>query len=132
YSSSGPVRFSPSIGPHRCWSSSRARCTFRLCSSTPVSSMVLRVCASWVSSTQNTITDRRSSRNEPNMSPTTIKDLFASDIERNIEEVIKVDQTDEQIIREELAEYVATDSIRSHFHTILDRFAETPNKPHEG
>src|SRR5687767_12134353 len=61
-----------------------------------------------------------------------IKDLFATDIERNIEEVIKVDQTDEQLVREELAEYVATDSIRSHFRSILERYAETPNKPHEG
>jgi hypothetical protein len=61
-----------------------------------------------------------------------IKDLFATDIERNIEEVIKVDQTDEQLVRAELAEYVATDSIRSHFRTILERYAETPNKPHEG
>jgi 2-phosphoglycerate kinase len=66
------------------------------------------------------------------MSRSTIKDLFASDIERNIEEVIKVDLTDEQIIRDELAQYVATDSIRSHFRTIFDRYAETPNKPHEG
>jgi len=61
-----------------------------------------------------------------------IKDLFATNIERNIEEVIKVDQTDEQLVRQELAEYVATDSIRSHFRTILERYAETPNKPHEG
>ena len=38
-----------------------------------------------------------------------IRDLFATDIERNIEEVIKVDQTDEQLVREELAEYVATE-----------------------
>jgi hypothetical protein len=61
-----------------------------------------------------------------------IRDLFATDIERNIEEVIKVDQTDEQLVREELAEYVATNSIRAHFRRILERYAETPNKPHEG
>ncbi len=66
------------------------------------------------------------------MTATTVKDLFASDISRNIEEVIKVDQEDEKILREELAEYVATDSIRSHFRTILERYWETPNKPHEG
>src|SRR4051794_10654450 len=66
------------------------------------------------------------------MNPTTIRGLFATDIERNIEEVIKVDQTDEQLVREELAEYIATDSIRSHFRAILERYAETPNKPHEG
>lgn len=66
------------------------------------------------------------------MTVTTVKDLFASDISRDIEEVIKVDQTDEGIIREELGEYVATDSIQSHFRTIIERYSETPNKPHEG
>jgi hypothetical protein len=66
------------------------------------------------------------------MSADKIRELFATDIGRNIEEVIKVDQDDEQIVREEIAEYVATDSIRSHFRTILERYWETPNKPHEG
>ena len=54
------------------------------------------------------------------MSSMTIKDLFASDISRRIEEVIKVDQADEQIIHEELSEYVVTDSIRSHLTEILE------------
>ena len=62
----------------------------------------------------------------------TIKDLFANDIHRHIEEVIKVDQTDEEIIRREIREYVATDSIRKYYRTILDRYWETPKKPHEG
>jgi hypothetical protein len=66
------------------------------------------------------------------MTASTIKDLLASDVSRTIEEVIKVDQDDEQILSEELAEYVATESIRSHFRTITERYAETPNKPHEG
>jgi hypothetical protein len=44
------------------------------------------------------------------MTDETLKELFASDIHRRIEEVIKVDQADEQIIRDELAEYVVTDS----------------------
>jgi len=61
-----------------------------------------------------------------------IKDLFANDISRRIEEVIKVDQADEQIIRDELGEYVVTDSIRDHMLEILDRYWETPKKPHEG
>ena len=64
--------------------------------------------------------------------PNLIQDLFANDIRRTIEEVIKVDQTDEQIIREEIREYVVTDSLRSHFEEILERYRETPNKPHEG
>ena len=61
-----------------------------------------------------------------------IKDLFASNIERRIEEVIKVDQTDEEILVEEIDEYQVTDSIRRSYTTILDRYLETPNKPHEG
>ena len=66
------------------------------------------------------------------MTATTIKDLFANDISRRIEEVIKVDQTDEQIIRDELGEYVVTDSIRGHLTEVLESYWETPKKPHEG
>ena len=62
----------------------------------------------------------------------TIKDLFTNDIHRHIEEVIKVDQTDEEIIRNEIREYIATDSIRKYYRDILDRYWETPKKPHEG
>lgn len=62
----------------------------------------------------------------------TIRDLFASKIDRPIEEVIKVDQTDEEVIRFEIDEYVVTDAIARHYERILDRYAETPNKPHEG
>jgi hypothetical protein len=61
-----------------------------------------------------------------------IKDLFANKISRRIEEVIKVDQTDEQIIHDELQEYVVTDSIRGHLIDILESYWETPKKPHEG
>lgn len=61
-----------------------------------------------------------------------IKELFASDISREIEEVIKVDDTDEKIVRHELEEYVVTDSIRSRFTSIMDRYFETRNKPHTG
>ena len=61
-----------------------------------------------------------------------IKALFAHDITRRIEEVIKVDQTDEEIIRSEIDEYVATKAIERHYIEILDSYAETPNKPHEG
>ncbi len=66
------------------------------------------------------------------MTHETVKDLFAGNIHRRIEEVIKVDQTDEQTLRDELAEYVVTDSLCGHFVDILERYRETPNKPHEG
>src|SRR3954470_1853964 len=64
-------------------------------------------------------------------SSTSIETLFANDIHRRIEEVIKVDQTDEEIIRDEINEYVVTDSIRAHYTGIFDAYRETPNKPHE-
>lgn len=60
-----------------------------------------------------------------------IKDLF-DDISRRIEEVIKVDQDDEEIIKDEIKEYIITDSISDCYIRILDRYGETPNKPHEG
>ena len=66
------------------------------------------------------------------MDNTQIKELFAGDIYRRIEEVIKVDQTDEDILREELGEYVLTDAIRSHYKNILRSYWETPNNAHEG
>ncbi|MGB7720893.1 MAG: hypothetical protein WBL65_13390, partial [Bryobacteraceae bacterium] len=64
--------------------------------------------------------------------PTTIESLFAQNIRRRIEEVIKVDETDEQILADEISEYIATDSICKWFEQILDVYKDTPNKPHEG
>jgi hypothetical protein len=61
-----------------------------------------------------------------------IKALFASDINRRIEEVIKVDQTDDELLRDEIDEYVVTETIRSHYLGILEDYRETPNRPHEG
>jgi hypothetical protein len=61
-----------------------------------------------------------------------IRTIFASDINRTIEEVIKVDQHDEEVLCDEIAEYVVTDSIRSRYVTIFDKYAATPNQPHEG
>jgi hypothetical protein len=66
------------------------------------------------------------------MPPTLIRDLFANNINRRIEEVIKVDQTDEEIIRDEISEYVVTDAIGKHYSEIFDVYSGTPNKPHEG
>ncbi|MFB1490567.1 MULTISPECIES: BREX system P-loop protein BrxC [unclassified Thiocapsa] len=61
-----------------------------------------------------------------------IKTLFANDIDRRIEEVIKVDQADEMIIRDELAEYVVTSSILSHLLKIFEHYLSTWLKPNEG
>lgn len=61
-----------------------------------------------------------------------IKSLFDKQIDRRIEEVIKVDQTDEEILRDEIDEYVTTAAISRYYGDIFERYAETPNKPHEG
>ena len=66
------------------------------------------------------------------MADETIKSLFANDIHRRIEEVIKVDQTSDDILRDEINEYVVTDAIRSHYTNIFDNFQETPNKTRSG
>jgi hypothetical protein len=66
------------------------------------------------------------------MAAQTIGSLFATDVGRRIEEVIKVDQVEEEILRDEIREYVPTNSIKKHYLSILERFRETPNKPHEG
>ncbi len=64
--------------------------------------------------------------------PTPIQSLFSNDIHRRIEEVIKVDQTDEEIIRDEINEYVVTDAIRTHYTGIFEAYHEAPNKPTDG
>lgn len=62
----------------------------------------------------------------------TIRDLFDRDITRKIEEVIKVDQTEESAVKAEIEEYVVTDSIQDHFHTVFKAVADAPSEPHEG
>jgi hypothetical protein len=66
------------------------------------------------------------------MSNVLIKSLFDKKVDRPIEEVIKVDQTDEEVIRDEIDEYVVTHAISRYYSEIFERYSETPNKPHEG
>ena len=61
-----------------------------------------------------------------------IKELFDKDIYRNIEEVIKVEQSDEATVIQEIQEYVVTDSLKEYFYTVYDAVAEYPSDPHEG
>jgi hypothetical protein len=61
-----------------------------------------------------------------------IKELLSREVDRNIEEVIKVDQDDAAIIKAELEEYVITNSILDHYTRILERYDQTPANPHEG
>jgi hypothetical protein len=66
------------------------------------------------------------------MSDQVIKSLFDRPIDRRIEEVIKVDQTQDEVLRDEIDEYVVTDAIGKYYTEVLERYLETPNKPHEG
>jgi hypothetical protein len=60
-----------------------------------------------------------------------IAELFRRPIGRTIEEVIKVDLADEQIVAAEIDEYVATDHIRARIEDVLDVFQDTINNPSE-
>lgn len=61
-----------------------------------------------------------------------IKDIFEKPIDRRIEEVIKVTQVEESVVREEITEYVVTDAIKEHFIDVLRTYSEAPTSPHEG
>ena len=58
-----------------------------------------------------------------------IKDMFAKDINRPINGVVKVQQTDEQCIRQELEEYVITHELRRHFGRLLENYSEALDVP---
>ena len=62
----------------------------------------------------------------------TIGELLTRDLSRKIEEITQVDQTDDDSVYEEITEYVATDSIRKHYASLLRAIAEAPAEPHEG
>jgi len=55
-----------------------------------------------------------------------IRDLIERDLSRQIEEIIKVYQDDEQTIYEEIEEYVPTENIKDHFVKTLKAIAESP------
>ena len=61
-----------------------------------------------------------------------IKDLFERRIDRTIEEVITIDQHNEATVKEEIEEYVATESLKEHFATVYDKVAEYEREPHRG
>jgi hypothetical protein len=60
-----------------------------------------------------------------------IKELFRGDIGRPIETVIHVDLSDEEIVADEIDEYVVTDNIRNHLEELAELYAETARHPSE-
>src|SRR5881275_2438686 len=63
---------------------------------------------------------------------TTIRDLLARSLDQAIEEIVKLDQTDEQSVYTEITEYVVTDRISSQYRMLLKAMAEAPADPDEG
>lgn len=57
---------------------------------------------------------------------TTIRNLLARDLQQKIEEVIKVEQTDEQAVFTEITEYIATARLQDEYERLLRRIAEAP------
>ena len=51
-----------------------------------------------------------------------IRDMFADDINRKINGVIKVDQAADDVIEQELNEYVITRELKKHFITFFNYY----------
>ena len=62
----------------------------------------------------------------------TIGELLTRDLRQPIEEIIKVDQTNEESVYTEITEYIATKRILEQYRDLLRAIAEAPSDPHEG
>ena len=49
-----------------------------------------------------------------------LKEIYKKDIDRNIQGVIKVDNDDTAVIKQELEEYVVTRELRKHFDNAVN------------
>jgi hypothetical protein len=65
------------------------------------------------------------------MTTQTIRELFSGLIDRKIEEVIKVDQNDVAIVRQEIDEYILTESIERNMLKVLEGYRQSVNQPSE-
>ena len=58
-----------------------------------------------------------------------IRDMFAENINRPINGVIKVDQDSTDVIEQEVREYVITKELKKHFISFFDYYSEAFEKP---
>ena len=58
-----------------------------------------------------------------------IKQMFKEDIDRTINGVVKVEQTQEEVIEQEVREYVVTTELKKHFVKFFDEYSESFEKP---
>ena len=58
-----------------------------------------------------------------------LQSIYKSDIDRDINGVIKVAQNDEKSIEQELSEYIITRELRRHFSTFMNNYEKSLNVP---
>ena len=57
------------------------------------------------------------------------QNIYKADINRSINGVIKVMQDDEDIVKQELSEYVITQELNKHFHTFFEHYERSLTQP---
>ena len=65
------------------------------------------------------------------MSNLQMKDIFQKDITRKINGVVKADQNGEDVVFNELSEYVVTSELKKYFEKFFDRYVQSINFPTE-
>jgi len=63
---------------------------------------------------------------------TVVREVLARQLDRKIEEIVKLDQTDEESVHTEITEYIVTDRISDQYRAVLTAIAEAPAEPSEG
>ena len=58
-----------------------------------------------------------------------IRDMFRDDINRKINGVVQVEQNTEDVIYQELKEYVVTSELKKHFVTFFDAYSDSFEHP---
>lgn len=58
-----------------------------------------------------------------------IKEMFKDDIERKINGVVQVEQEKEDVIKQEIKEYVVTSELKKHYIQFFNEYSESFNKP---
>lgn len=61
----------------------------------------------------------------------TVGELLSRDLKREINEIIKVDQVDEQVVYDELVEYVVTPPMKDQYRALFKAYAESRSEPTE-
>lgn len=61
-----------------------------------------------------------------------VKELLERDLAKSIEEIIKVDQTNEHVVYAEITEYIATERICDQYYRVLRAIADAKSEPTEG